>query len=86
MRPMSPRLLALLAIDAPPGDGGLSGMSEGERLLSSVDLLDDVSLKSCVDRCGGAFLVPLDVSEPVEDLSWVRAVAGGCSATGVVAF
>lgn len=82
MRPISPKLLALLAIDAPPGDRGMSGIS-GER-LSSVDLLDDASLKSCADRCGRAFLVLLDVSEPVEDLIGVR-VAGGCSATGVAA-
>jgi hypothetical protein len=81
---MSPRLLALLATDAPPGDCGLSGRNDGERLSSPTDLADEFSLKSCEDSCGGAFLECLNVSDSGGGLLGVRADDGGCSAMGVV--
>jgi hypothetical protein len=82
IRPISPRLLALLAVEAAPGDRGRSGRTEDERLFSSTDLLEDVSLKSNDDNCGVGFL-GVDNSVPVGSLVAARAVPGACSDLGV---
>jgi hypothetical protein len=77
---MSPKLLTLLAIDAAPGERGGSGFIDGDRLFSSTDWLEDMSLKSCVERCCAVFS---DASGPGGGLLRMRAEAGGCSFLGV---
>jgi hypothetical protein len=77
---MSPRLLTLLAIDAAPGDLGRSlSCSEGDRLLSSADLL---SVKIVCANCGGAFRGVAD-SLLSSCLLVARVEPGGCSDLGV---
>jgi hypothetical protein len=78
-KPMSPRLLTLLRVDAAPGEEGRSGFIEGDRLAPSTEGSDD-SLKSWADSCGGGCL---DDPERCGALLDVRPTEGGFSVFGV---
>ena len=77
---MSPKLLALLCTDAAPCDCGWSGREDGDRLLSSTDLLELTSANNWVDNCGGAVL---ECSVRCAGLPGAPRQSGGCSAFGV---